>query len=292
MSTRALILFVIVAAGAILGSLLGALLAEVWSTGDFGVAIAVITTAALAGSAALFGLALPSVLQFVRCGSEHLGRSLLDLLPALLLLILGTAAAQWAVLGASPVATASSTSAPVQIVFGQTAAHDAVFVPFFPIEGTSNNCDPNQTDFGKAQQVTGPDVQRALTDLMVSLSHCVAEGKAVKIDVRGFASTSEFKGCNRPLNGSPGAPTISEHLNWKLAEARRQTVIAAVRRASRDIVIDPSPDSDRWSGPQQMRDNMQFYDRNADQSYNRSKGALTRRAEIIILTKGSCEPVE
>jgi len=63
---------------------------------------------------------------------------------------------------------------------------------------------------------------------------------------------------------------------------------------SNRIMIDPPTDHDRWSTPQEMRDNMHFYDRNFDdkRSYSKDKAALTRRAEIIILSKGSCEPIE
>jgi hypothetical protein len=182
--------------------------------------------------------------------------------------------------------------APIGIVFGQATTHDAVFLPFFPLEGRSNRCDPNQSDFGAAQNVTGAGVKEAITNLMSSLAACSEGSKQVKIDIRGFASSSDFAGCTMPTNSAQGAPTVSEQLNWRLAEARRRTVIEFVPQASGKIMIEPRADQDRWRSPQDMRNNMRFFDRNADDGYNPAKGGLNRRAEIIILSKGSCEPVE
>lgn len=254
----------------------------------------ILTIAAFLVAGGVLVLSLAATLRFVRCGSKHFTSCAQALWPSLPFLVGGCFLAP-GLIGAidqhrDPDPAAVS---PIQINFGQAiGAHDSVFIPFFSVEGRSNKCDPRQSDFGDAQKVSGSGVTRAMEDLMRSLAACNDKlGNTARIDIRGFASSSEFAGCSNHLDNNEAAPTISEHLNWRLAEARRRTVIDTVRRVSQEIIIYPDESSDRWKGPEEMRQNMSFYDRNLDGEYSRQKGALTRRAEIVILSKGSCEPL-
>jgi hypothetical protein len=242
----------------------------------------VVTTVFLVFGIALAGLAFASVVRFIACGVEHAAELIRDCSPALLTLLLAGLAASQASFRTEHSEGASPAS--LGIIFGRSSTQEnTVLLPFFPIEGTSKACDPNQSNFGNAESLAGSGVEDALRSLAEAIAACSTEARPARIDVRGFASSSEFKGCDK---------TTSEHLNWLLAERRRQTVIKAIKNKIGSVSIEPSSSADRWSGPEQMRSQMFLSDRNSDESYNLARGSLARRAEIIILSKGACEPKE
>lgn len=242
---------------------------------------------------AMLGVALPAIVRFIRCGWRHLPACLRHLSPALAFLLLSALSA----VPTSPTpAVVSEQVATLGIQFGHRGgAHDVVLVPFFEKvnpEASARDCSRGHRGFGEASTIQNQKVVEAIEYLTESLKACSRPPrKQVVIDVQGFASTSAFKGCDKqPI--APGATPISEQLNWTLAEERRDAVIKIVRRKDpgRLLAIEPPEGSPRWTGPQQMRARLRFDDTGDDDKYDRIKGALNRRVEIVIRDKGLCEP--
>ena len=241
---------------------------------------------------AMLGVSMPAVVKFIRCGWHHFLACLRQLSPALAFLLLSALSA---VPTPTPHIGVSEQVATLGIQFGHRGgAHDVILVPFFEKvnpEASARDCNPGRLDFGEASAIQNRKVIEAIEYLTESLKACSKPPrKQVVIDVQGFASTSAFNGCDK-LPIGPDAIPISEQLNWTLAEKRRTAVIKIVREKDPDrlLSIEPAEGSPRWTGPQQMRARLRFDD-TGDSEYDRIRGALNRRVEIVIRNKGICDP--
>lgn len=249
---------------------------------------------------ALFLLGTPSSIRFVRCGFHDFPQFFAQNSPSFVLFAVSCAFA--AITGYSPTPPKAEAPPSLGVLLSQQAAHDTILVPFFPIEGKNPSCNPDQTDFGDAAKMA--DIAMTLRRLVRSIRACSYDSDLpVVLDVRGFASSSEFHRCERLIDGHTDT-SVSDHLNWQLAEARRQALIrfikdttgsseettGSAKGASSKVLIRPSADSPRWANPKAMQDARRFFDRKADGGYDYDKAGLTRRVEIELISKGSCEP--
>lgn len=237
--------------------------------------------------------AAAAVLRFVRCGVRLIPQLLRFCSPALFFLFLAALTAQRPI-ERPPIATSSAT---LGVVFGSRAAFDTVMVPFFEKtnpEAHSASCDHNQTDFGEASQIANPKVRQAIQHLAKSLAACSEGTDRVRIDVKGYASSSSFENCTQILTDTPGKWTVSEHLNWQLAERRREAVISEIRlfAGPEKIEIEHWDESKphRWNSPAEMRASPRFKDTNPNGGYDEEAGGLNRRVDIVIKRKATCDP--
>jgi hypothetical protein len=133
-----------------------------------------------------------------------------------------------------------------------------------------------------------------IKQLACGFRSCSVAGREVEIDVLGFASSREFS-----CDGYD-----SDQLNLKLAEARRQNVIALLQPADPSTLECRQPENAsefhifrkhvdaRWNGSiVEMEDARRFEDRVAGDP-NRSREIFTRRVDILIRDKGDCAVVE
>lgn len=276
-----------------IGTLLARLLVRLWPALEvYAISFLLLSISTFVFFLCLLLLSGPALARLLNCGSDHIVEALPGILASMAMLAIST-------LGAvifSNAAHADWKSLPnsqssIGVVFAQgRASHDSILLPFFPVEGKSGNCDWHSQKFGDAARMSGVGVEMALKDLIKSLSACGSDSNPVTIDIRGFASSSEFKGCEGSMPRPNQDVSISEFMNWRLAERRRQAVIDSIKDTSNRINISPDAGHDRWASSHAMREEMQFSDREMNGSYSTEKGALTRRAEIVIISKGSCQP--
>jgi hypothetical protein len=300
-AVRLIALYVAVIAAALLGFELASSVGMEWTLfatfAEGWLIIAAVLVILIVGTLLL---SLPDIFRFIRCGTRFLAAAT----PALAVLLLMLAIAGFSVRMAHHREEDPQPSpAPLGIFFGYNSRNDTIYVPFFRLEGRNlpnKPCDPNQTDFGDAASLDAyAGLRQAISDLGQALASCSTPVLPVVIDVRGYASTSEFKDhegttCDAVVETKPDRRTVSEQLNLQLAEARRTEVIRLVTESSGQAIrVDP-PGPARWNDdPQRMRDALGFFDRSLYSDgapYNATRGMLNRRAEIEILSKGACEP--
>jgi hypothetical protein len=289
MAFRLVLVCLLLLAAAYAGVFLGSITAQGWAPGAWALPFGVLTCGAFLLGCAFFLIGLPTIIQFIRCGEEHLRDCLTKISPALLLYFVSALASVPLVSGLT-VKTVQPGQSSLGLIFGQASAHDTVLLPFYAFEGKSNNCSPRQTNFGPAAEITNSQMRDAVQGLAKSLAACSSnQSGLVRIDVRGFASSSDFKGCDEPKHSLP--VKVSDTLNLRLAEARRQTIVKLITDVAGDrIRLDPSTPT-RWNNNiEAMRYNQHFNDRALDNSYDVDRAAFTRRAEIVILDKAACEP--
>jgi hypothetical protein len=293
-------LLVVLVLGGVIGTQAPAQLKE--SAAIRAVAPIAIAAVVLLGLAVLL-LSIPSALKFIRCGGWQRTVSFVRMsLPGLLLLLVGSALAVLSMIPITQpfveVPPAQQTPPSFGIVLGEPASHDTILVPYFPVEGRFANrakpCDPSQLTFGAAADVS-PATREALERLGRSLGACATADQRVVVDVRGFASTSEFKDCNQ-LDSEFG--TVSNRLNLELAEARRRSVVEILSSSAgtANVIVDPPIKLRRWRSASEMWDaqNIRFLDRKDEgpdqRRYDFERGGLTRRVEVVIVNKGDCQP--
>jgi hypothetical protein len=173
-------------------------------------------------------------------------------------------------------------------VFPQIERHEItrIMLPFY--EADVSHCDPS--DFGKgATLMDGSEQTFAL--VMRGLRWCGAD-RPVEIDVQGFSS-------KRPFNC--GTQEASDHLNIKLAEARRDKILSMIDKTLKTpepgldasvVQINPAG-SPRWTGStdqqrlEDMRQQLAFQD-TVDKAYGKTPETFTRRVDILIRSKGRC----
>jgi hypothetical protein len=130
---------------------------------------------------------------------------------------------------------------------------------------------------------------RELTRLSETLSSCASPDRRVKIEVWGFASSSEVKNPS-----ACGVVATSDAANTLIAEQRAKNVATLIgtligKRASADVDVTYH----RWSGSfEDMVSNRRFLDRLVPNHYIEARGAFNRRVEIRILDAGGCETRE
>jgi hypothetical protein len=114
-----------------------------------------------------------------------------------------------------------------------------------------------------------------------SLAACSTSERRVRIEVAGFASSSEFK---KPIDCGPDIKT-SEQANLRLANARADNVKALLDRklVNGEVLVR------RWTDPADMEDERAFSDRLGSGDYDQRRGSLNRRVEIRVLDAGACE---
>ncbi len=181
-------------------------------------------------------------------------------------------------------ATAANKSTLVFINSGATFVQDAdadrlatIIVPF----GKEASCDADSPS-----QWTGTTVDQLhrsfLAQLGRDLSQCGSQSKPIRVQVRGFASSSnvaDFAKC--------GNAASNDQANLLIADARRDNV---VRYLSQDKGPHLEIQSYDWHGDyQQMRRERRYIDRFIGNEYSKSRGQLNRRAEIVLLDAGECD---
>jgi hypothetical protein len=157
--------------------------------------------------------------------------------------------------------------------------HEPTFLVPFSEEATKPNNDCSlTTGFNKGlDPIIGSEA--FLAKLMDGLHHCGVE-KPVRIVVRGFASSSEFKGCSN-----------SKDINLLLAKQRAEIVIKKIneylssKHYEGQIIVTPDP----WTNFPDMHDEAYFNDRKADGTIDIDRADLTRRADVAIVDAADCE---
>jgi hypothetical protein len=120
-----------------------------------------------------------------------------------------------------------------------------------------------------------------ITEVAQNLAACSTAERRVKIQVVGFASSSEFK---EPVNCGADIRT-SAQANLRLANARAENVKTLLDRklTNGEVIVR------QWSDFVDMEDERTFSDRLLSGDYDPRKGPLNRRAEIRVLDAGACE---
>jgi hypothetical protein len=120
-----------------------------------------------------------------------------------------------------------------------------------------------------------------VTEVGQNLAACSTAERRVKIEVVGFASSSEFK---EPVDCGPDIKS-SAQANLRLANARAENVKALLDRklTNGEVLVR------KWSDFVDMEDERTLGDRLSSGGYDPRKGPLNRRAEIRVLDAGACE---
>ncbi len=172
-------------------------------------------------------------------------------------------------------------------VYKTPAQPDGGFVISVPFFQEAQSCTVSDA-YGGGSKLDGAS-KGLLGNLAKGLVHCAANGKSVKVLVRGFASSS-------PVSGE-GCQNDSEQQNLLIADARADAVVATLQAAVKgetatnagaQVVIS----HELWSSPSAMRASMQFNDTSSQtKKIDVDRGDLTRRADVIILDAGDCRRV-
>jgi len=125
-----------------------------------------------------------------------------------------------------------------------------------------------------------------LKQLVQGLSACSVLGNAAKVEIRGFASSTDFKSY-----GESKSPN-SDMCNLELANSRAEGVAARMigkggRSPAQAIVRkwDPKNQHDFL----EMRSLAYFRDYKSGKNIEPNRGHLTRRVDIVITDAGDCE---
>lgn len=112
------------------------------------------------------------------------------------------------------------------------------------------------------------------------LAACHDAARPVRVDIVGFASSSQFSdlaACGPSIKDADGA-------NLALAQARAANVAAVIRtRLPQDAVR-----VHEWNGAVAMGDERAIVDRIAGDRYDEARGSLNRRVEIRVISAGDC----
>ena len=127
------------------------------------------------------------------------------------------------------------------------------------------------------------DVHRSfLVQLGKDLSQCGSPGKPVRLEVRGFASSSnvtDYTKCNHASSNSQA--------NLFVANARRDNVIHFLNQEKDRFLHIESHD---WKGDYgKMQQRRHYVDRFLGHAYSKARGQLNRRVEIVLLDAGECD---
>lgn len=158
--------------------------------------------------------------------------------------------------------------------------HEPTFLVPFTEEATkpNNDCNPDSGFVKGLEPFKGTDA--FLGKLMDGLYHCAA-ARPVSIEVRGFASSSEFKGCSN-----------SNEINKRLANERAKVEKTAMdsyldsHRYGGKITVTPYT----WANFDDMRRAASFNDKNEKGTIDVDRADLTRRVDVSIVDAAGCEP--
>ena len=133
-----------------------------------------------------------------------------------------------------------------------------------------------------------------LETLATDLLSCGTPERSIRIEIRGFASSSPYKKDPADCDGAGS----SNEANLRIANARRDNVRSVMQRKLEQVcgfdcalkIVDHS-----W-GPTDAPDSFElmeaarrFNDRWLNQTYSKQRGMMNRRAEIRILDAGDCD---
>jgi|RhiMetdeSRZDD1v2_1073273.scaffolds.fasta_scaffold91703_3 hypothetical protein len=153
----------------------------------------------------------------------------------------------------------------------------STFVVRFPEEGS---CTPG----GNPRRWRGAYLTASsrifVKDITETLAACSSPDRQVRVEVVGFASSSQF---DRLSDCGPGIANPSQ-ANVALANARASAVTEVLeQRLNKGEVTSRS-----WRAPADMESERGFIDRLVGGTYSRARGSLNRRVEIRILEPGEC----
>ncbi|WP_031433345.1 hypothetical protein [Methylomarinum vadi] len=121
-----------------------------------------------------------------------------------------------------------------------------------------------------------------LLQLSKDLSQCGSENKPIRLQVRGFASSSKVVDYAKCNNASS-----DEEANLFIADARRDNVIRYLSKNRGKYLRIESYD---WQGDyKKMQRQRRYSDRFMSREYSKARGQLNRRVEIVLLDAGECD---
>ena len=115
-----------------------------------------------------------------------------------------------------------------------------------------------------------------LTRLGSDLSRCSEGERLARVEVLGFASSSDFDGC----------PGDSDQLNLELANSRAEAVKKLIEKKSDDRLNVQAPP---WGRSSEMIARRRYFDRLTGGHYSEGKGLLNRRVEVRLVEAAGCE---
>jgi len=173
---------------------------------------------------------------------------------------------------ATPIPAASYIAPAVVIQPSETGSIDRIMLPIFE---EANSCRGNPENCVVGLKVTAAS-QAVLVRLAQVLAGCAkGDGVKVTVNVRGFASSSEFSGVpdgNRQL-AELRAKKVAQIMNKDVDSGRFEAL--------------PLP----WPTPGEMERARHYVDSNRPRRYWPARGVLNLRAEIIFPTAqlGTCD---
>lgn len=168
------------------------------------------------------------------------------------------------------------------VLFVQPSGRNTKFL--VPFKKNAEGCDDKAAKF-KEGLVWFDGTDKFMDQLAQGLNSCAISGRTVKVEIKGFASSADFKA----NNGQECAN--SNDLNVAIANLRATTVRNEMIRAlggSSGVAVTAK----QWRNSEfsAMRDEALFNDRDANNQPVPGRGDLTRRADIVVTDVGDCEP--
>jgi hypothetical protein len=163
------------------------------------------------------------------------------------------------------------------VIFEPEPPRTRFMVPF----GDEGGCVPRGEARGWHGAAPSTWTRAIVAEIAQNLAACSTPEHRVKIEVVGFASSSEFK---EPVDCGADIKT-SAQANLRLANARAENVKALLDRklTNGEVLVR------QWSDFLDMEDEKAFSDKLSSGKYDPRKGPLNRRAEIRVLDGGACE---
>jgi len=180
--------------------------------------------------------------------------------------------------GSAPPPTTQAVFDP--IVFLQGGQHPTFMVPF---SDEAEGCDMNSQKYKKGLNWF-PGTGDFVNQLAKGLIRCSVPGRPVSIEIRGFASSTDF-------GSAAGAQCKnSDELNVGIANGRAQKVYDQMAGILKGASTPINMSLQRWGNIADMRNGAHFADRDANNQFDVLRGNLTRRADVVIASAGDCEP--
>lgn len=153
-----------------------------------------------------------------------------------------------------------------------------------PFKENAEGCDEKSPEFERGLTwFDGTD--KFVDQLAKGLSYCSGSGKTVKVEIRGFASSADFKASNGKQCAN------SNDLNVAIANLRALAVHdKMVEALGGSTAVTVTPKLWRNSEFQTMRAEALFNDRDDQNRPVEGRGDLTRRADVVVTDVGDCEP--
>lgn len=150
---------------------------------------------------------------------------------------------------------------------------DTIMLPFFSNEARQCGGDPRRCSYGLDIDESAKPLLHALTQALVRCAR--KDGSKIRVALRGFASSSEFKGT---LDGNK---TVGE-----IRAKQVRKIMMQEKEYDKNRLQIRTP---RWSSSREMMRARRYLD-GEGKDFDVLRGALTRRVDIVLRDIGSCAP--